>query len=168
MKSLVGERLVHSKWIKYLAWLPAICMACIIFGFSSQEGTQSSGISEKVAGIIVDAAEDIFNSNVSEADRQQMIQDLQFPIRKCAHITEYMILTLLIGVGLYAWNIRDKRLMILECAAAFIFACTDEFHQLFVPERSGQFKDVMIDSIGILAAIIITYIIVKSVTRARE
>ena len=31
---------------------------------------------------------------------------------------------------------------------AFIFACTDEIHQLFVPGRSGRIGDVLIDSRG--------------------
>ena len=42
------------------------------------------------------------------------------------------------------------------------YACTDEFHQLFVPGRSGQITDVMIDtlggSIGVLIISVITLI----------
>lgn len=29
-----------------------------------------------------------------------------------------------------------------------LYACTDEYHQLFVPGRSGQLRDVMIDAVG--------------------
>ena len=37
----------------------------------------------------------------------------------------------------------------------FLYACTDEFHQLFVPGRSGNFRDVIIDtSGGVLSAIL--------------
>lgn len=31
---------------------------------------------------------------------------------------------------------------------AVLYACTDEYHQLFVPGRSGQLRDVMIDAVG--------------------
>ena len=30
----------------------------------------------------------------------------------------------------------------------FLYACTDEFHQLFVPGRAGRFTDVLIDTTG--------------------
>lgn len=31
-----------------------------------------------------------------------------------------------------------------------LYSCTDEFHQLFINGRSGSFRDVLIDTIGIL------------------
>ena len=61
---------------------------------------------------------------------------LSFIVRKCAHMTEYAIL-------------------------AFLYACTDEFHQLFIAGRAGQFRDVCIDSTGALIMILIIYIINK-------
>ena len=36
-----------------------------------------------------------------------------------------------------------------------IYAISDEIHQLFVPGRSGQVRDVLIDSAGSLLGIII-------------
>jgi VanZ family protein len=30
-------------------------------------------------------------------------------------------------------------------AITFLYACSDEFHQLFVPGRAGRFTDVLID-----------------------
>ena len=38
--------------------------------------------------------------------------------------------------------------------AGFIYACSDEFHQAFVPGRVGQFSDVLIDMIGVLVGVI--------------
>ena len=38
---------------KILIWLPAIVMAMIIFGFSKQDGEESSGLSYKAADIIL-------------------------------------------------------------------------------------------------------------------
>ena len=42
--------------------------------------------------------------------------------------------------------------------AAFLYACSDEFHQSFVPGRGPAFKDVMIDSTGALVGLTIIYI----------
>jgi len=39
----------------------------------------------------------------------------------------------------------------------FLYACTDEFHQSFVPGRACLFRDVMIDTSGGAFAMIIKY-----------
>ena len=40
-----------------------------------------------------------------------------------------------------------------------LYAASDEFHQLFVPGRSGQITDVLIDSGGLLAGILLVVLI---------
>ncbi len=44
-----------------------------------------------------------------------------------------------------------SRALALAAAAAFLYACSDEFHQRYVPGRMGSFRDVAIDSAGIIA-----------------
>ena len=43
--------------------------------------------------------------------------------------------------------------MVLPWLIAAGYAATDEFHQLFVPGRSGQISDVLLDSAGALAGV---------------
>ena len=38
---------------------------------------------------------------------------------------------------------------------ASAYAATDEIHQLFVPGRSGQVSDVLLDSAGVLAGLLV-------------
>ena len=45
------------------------------------------------------------------------------------------------------------RELFLPWAIAAAYAATDEFHQLFVPGRSGQLSDVILDSAGALAGV---------------
>ena len=45
------------------------------------------------------------------------------------------------------------------------YAATDEFHQLFVPGRSGQMTDVMIDSVGCLIGCLVTCLILHLVRK---
>lgn len=73
---------------------------------------------------------------------------VDYIFKKSAHIIEYFILVLL-------WNraIRHKSLSRAILISLF-YAFTDEIHQLFVPGRGGQLKDVAIDSVGILLATI--------------
>ncbi len=74
---------------------------------------------------------------------------IHFLIRKCAHVTEYFILSLLvleaIRGGRGGWN-RTWGIWAISIAA--IYASTDEIHQLFVPSRGASVVDVMIDISG--------------------
>ena len=91
-------------------------------------------------------------------------------VRKGAHFTEFALLgiTLFLYVKEYflersrreAGDMRPEGNAGIRYVAAWIagtfYACTDEFHQMFVAGRSGEIKDVLIDSAGVLAGIILT------------
>ena len=68
-------------------------------------------------------------------------------------MTEYAILAFLI----YKTIVHIEKSLV----KSFLYACTDEFHQLFIAGRAGQFRDVCIDSTGALIMILIIYIINK-------
>jgi len=154
-------KLVIKSVVKLLAWAPPIIIAMFIFGFSSQNAEQSSGLSNKAATIIIHLAGNSHIVNVNAGNEAQFIENLQYPIRKFAHMMEYMIFTLSVVLALYVWNVKNKWLYIIAFAVSVIFASTDEFHQLFVPGRSGMFIDVLIDSIGAAIGLFI----VRSVRR---
>jgi VanZ family protein len=61
-------------------------------------------------------------------------------VRKASHVTEYAILFLLTRWATGA----DWRAFLITV----LYACTDEWHQSYVPGRTGTPLDVMIDSIG--------------------
>lgn len=87
-------------------------------------------------------------------------ETLSFIVRKCAHFLEYMILGISMVVtvrDLSRWN-RPKSGIVafLICAA---YAATDEVHQMFVQGRSGEVRDMLIDSLGTLTGILIACLI---------
>jgi VanZ family protein len=63
-------------------------------------------------------------------------------LRKCAHMTEYAILAVLL--------LRATRSYRWAWPLAVAYACTDEFHQTFVRGRHGAPLDVGIDAVGAL------------------
>ena len=142
---------------KILIWLPAIVMAMIIFGFSKQDGEESSGLSYKAADIILTVCDKAGIIDCNENNRESMIEAVQFPIRKAAHMTEYAILAFL----LYKTFIHKQNPLIKSFIFTALYACSDEFHQLFIPGRAGQIRDVCIDSTGALIMILIIYFILK-------
>lgn len=75
-------------------------------------------------------------------------------IRKLAHFTEYFILGLL-WFGIYISYQKHNWLPWVVVIQGFIAACVDEIIQLYTPNRSGEFRDVLIDTLGVLIAVII-------------
>lgn len=88
---------------------------------------------------------------------------LSFIVRKCAHMTEYAILAFLI----YKTIVHIENSLIKSFIFTFLYACSDEFHQLFIAGRAGQFKDVCIDSTGALIMLLIIYFINKRKDKKR-
>ena len=79
--------------------------------------------------------------------QETMARRIEFPVRKAAHMTEYAILALLLLGTITKDRITRKQLLAVICLVA-AYAATDEYHQLFVPGRSGQVRDVVIDTVG--------------------
>lgn len=83
---------------------------------------------------------------------------------KRAHVTEYIILCISFLTAFWVSGIRGKGRNIASFVLTFGYACTDEFHQLFVPGRAGRFTDVLIDSSGALVLSLIVVLVMHSRT----
>ena len=57
--------------------------------------------------------------------------------------------------------------ILLSLIFSFLYACTDELHQIFVPGRSAQFRDVLIDTLGASFGTLITYLTIKLFTKIK-
>lgn len=68
-------------------------------------------------------------------------------IRKCAHVFEYFVFSLLILRGLRAGK-KERHLGWALAAIAIVaaYAALDEFHQSFVPGRGASAWDVLLDT----------------------
>ncbi len=84
-----------------------------------------------------------------------------FTLRKIAHVLEYAILTYLLIRAFWLTVKQYQKVLILSILISFIYALSDEFHQLFVFGRKGRIEDVAIDSIGILLIALLWYYIVR-------
>jgi VanZ family protein len=88
----------------------------------------------------------------------ETLASIHFIIRKCAHLSEYAILALLLLHALISMTNLKRSAWILYAsvwAACFLVAAADEFHQAFVVSRSASAKDVMIDSAGAILGLLI-------------
>jgi VanZ family protein len=78
--------------------------------------------------------------------------------RKCAHVTEYAVLSLLLWRALRAVPILHKKaltvfgVVMVGCA---LFAASDEFHQMFVKSRTPSVRDVLLDIAGAILGLLV-------------
>ncbi len=130
----------------------------MIFLFSSQNADESGKLSQGVLHrFILWLLPDFVTKDPDTVDF------LEFLLRKAAHMTEYAILgsLIFIQISLYrVFSAQWKRIATALCLTA-CYACTDEFHQLFVPGRAGQIVDVCIDSCGGIIGILLTLAIMR-------
>ena len=131
-----------KKIIKII--LIILCMA-LIFTFSSDNATEST---EKSDGLIVKSCEFVIGRKLSEYEKEKYINKYVFLVRKGAHFTIYFILGLLVMSYLKEIYLLNNKGLLIAFIICFLYACSDEVHQYFVPGRSCEFRDVLIDSMG--------------------
>ncbi len=132
-----------------------LCML-IIFSFSSDNSIQSSKKSENV---ILEISS-LFGVK-GHRKQQQMINKFFVPVRKCAHFFIYFVLGLSMISFLREFSLPVRKLILLSIFLAFLYACSDEVHQLFVSGRSGEVRDVLLDTFGAGIGVYLYYLLFK-------
>lgn len=119
----------------------------LVFGLSNQNGEESGNLSRMVANFLA-------GGDTVKAETLEPI------VRKVAHMTEYAIGGMLFyGITLtYPEGTRKKKI-ILSFAFVILYAASDELHQLYISDRSGNIKDVFIDTCGGALGIFAVYIL---------
>ena len=70
--------------LKPFSFIPAILMMSLIFSFSSQNGTESSQLSEKVARSIFITIDHVMDRGWDDEKIQELADEYQYPVRKAA------------------------------------------------------------------------------------
>ena len=133
-------------WRKGGNYVPAGSWYAVIFWFSAQTGHRSSALSDGLAYQMLERFRPAFFLR-TETEQAALWNIFTFCLRKSAHMASYFILAWLLMWAIRKWfgSCHRASVIFLLCA---VLAALDEFHQTFVPGRSGQFRDVLIDLIG--------------------
>lgn len=154
-----------------------VCVAlwlAVIFAFSAQPDVETYAVSGSISYRLVQLYNGLKGIEQSPAEMEQTALKIEYPVRKAAHMSEYAVLALLLLATFYAYSKREtgvKKIWILSLwslAGVFSYACLDEFHQLFVAGREGKFTDVLIDSAGAAAALLVAGLILASKIKKRK
>ena len=153
------------------------CM--ILFIFSSQDGVQSSKVSRKVVITVLEIRDSLSNSKNdakiqedievvnslpklqgenSSKYSEETIQKWDKIIRKLAHFILFAIGGFLIFMLVVSFD-ADVRITIqkflLSSVSGIIIAALDEFHQKFSVGRSSEYRDIFLDSSGVITGVVI-------------
>lgn len=145
------------KYIFIIAWM------LLIFWFSNQGGNASTKMSDGFLSQVVSVIEKIGNVSL---ENHEIVAKFVLLVRKLAHFSVYFVLGILWMSLLKEYRISLAKQFIYSTLFCLIYACSDEIHQLFVPGRSGNVFDVLIDMIGSIFSILPIYLFRKNRKKA--
>ena len=149
---------------KIIWWIFVILVMAIIFRFSAEKAGESAHTSKRFMRVLIDIFP--FTKYLTEIAKQELMESMDFIIRKCAHFTLYAML----GFSVYGavestLSVTVKLNIMYSFVICVLYAVSDEIHQFFVPGRACRVYDIIIDSIGsifgISAFLLLAFLIKK-------
>lgn len=146
-----------------ISWLFVLIWAGIIFYLSSRTADQSTVQSRTVIGSFWG----IFGTEIEDPEIMENIDGI---VRETAHAVEYAILAVFVFVAMIEtlrWKNSETakkaliKTILLTLLLSFIYAISDEIHQIPIPGRAFEMLDLMIDLIGIILGTLIMTCIYK-------
>lgn len=147
-----------------------VCLVwfCFIFYNSSQSGDKSNSKSFNIVNTIREELRSIkgeSKKDYSKLPQNQRDESINIFIRKNAHAFEYCVLAVLVTVLLFHFGMKGRGAIVYILFICLLYAVLDEFHQLYVPGRTSEVKDVLIDfcgaNIGMWFSYFTYYVILK-------
>ena len=137
---------------KSLRWVPALLWYRVIWCFSAQNADISGSLSDRLLWRLMDLLSPAFSAGDLQV-QNAAVELLSFVERKAAHMFLYFMLVILLWLAIAPLVHGRRRQMAASAVLCAILASLDECHQLLVPGRSGQVRDVFIDLTGAALAL---------------
>ena len=134
-----------------LAWMVTVFM------LSHQIAEDSSKTSSNFITVIIK----LFNKDIEQEQLETIMLKVETIVRKLAHFVLYTLGGMLITIMFINFKEYITKTKITSFLLGATYAITDEIHQLFIPGRSGEIRDVLIDSTGILLGVFIIYLLMR-------
>jgi VanZ family protein len=135
------SRKTISRYLPLIAWMAFISFA--------STGNFSAGNTSRIIGPLV-----LWLFPDTSPETMVAIHGVT---RKIAHLAEYALLGIL-AARAFRGSPREalsKRWFPVSLALVVVYALVDEYHQSFVPSRTGTIYDSLIDMVGGFAALIV-------------
>lgn len=144
-----------------------LCTFYIIFGFSSQNGEESGGISKRITDFILEKSSK-YNS-LEQTKKEEVSKRTERIIRKIAHFSIYTLVGFLLMALFSTYeNIKRKYQIYISAIIGILYAFSDEIHQSFTPGRGPKITDVFIDSLGVFFGMAVILLIIELINRKNK
>ena len=140
---------INYKLILVMLWM------LLVFSLSGEVASESS----KTSGGVIALISKICGINLLQYELTEFI------VRKLAHFSLYALGGIVIYFYIRDYKFSFKKEFLLSFLCGSIYACTDEFHQTFVAGRSGELRDICIDSLGVLVGVSIISFIFRKILK---
>ena len=131
----------------------------IIFLLSNQKAQNSKQLSNSFITKTIINIYEMKHGKITEEKKIEIKENYSFIVRKTAHFTIYLVLGLLVSLVLIGKNLNIKQIIIYGVLICMAYAITDEIHQIFVSGRSGEIRDIIVDTCGSTVGILLNIII---------
>lgn len=148
-----------KKRLRIIAILTTLIWMIVIFRFSMDTGSTSHELSNICVKIFNKAVYSFTGKDLVISITPEHYAMIELFFRKLAHMSIYFILSINVMIVLFTFNMRMSLRMFTSTLFCFIYALTDEFHQMFVDGRGASFFDCLIDTSGALLGIIASLIL---------
>ncbi len=145
--------------LRIILILLLLCTFFVIFGFSSQDGETSGGLSRNITNKILQISNKY--NTLGQEEKEQIADKTEKIIRKVAHFSIYTVVGLLLMGLLNTYKIKENWRMILSILLGMLYAISDEIHQSFTPGRTPRIADVYIDTLGVILGILLILLGIK-------
>lgn len=156
-----GQRASRERRAKIIAsWALVACVLVFIFVMSAQTGPQ------------LNEGDGLF-SQIRRALAQQAIQltGHEVDVSPIGHFSEYLVLGIALANAL-RFHVKNEfggwRVPLLATLLASLYGISDEFHQIFVPQRSCDPADWAVDTIAALIGALICCALLKRHSKRRR
>ena len=148
---------------KITLWSATILWMTMIFVFSSQPAVQSDelslGIVERIFAFLYNLSDVPVFSLISDELWFDLYSKANFIVRKSAHFMLYAVLAFFVYHLLLEYKTNNTKAIFVAAIICFLYAASDEVHQIFIPGRAGQIRDVFIDFSGSVSLLVIEFLI---------
>ena len=140
---------MKRNWYKYLFIILTVFVIGFIWWNSSQNGEESSGISQ---GVLYEIMQIFARIGISTDITEHII-------RKLAHFTEFTALGILLSIDTVLFLKNMKQYVWIPLFIGLLVALIDETIQLFPIGRSSSVKDVWLDFSGVIFGTILLLVL---------
>lgn len=158
---------MKKRIIKIILWILLLTLMSVIFYFSNQEAVKSSKTSSKTIRFIMKIVMPDYETT-PEDELAEIETSVTKLVRKLAHFSIYGGLGFLSLLTFGRYNLSKRKLYTVSAVFCLLYAVSDEFHQYFVPGRSCEALDILIDFSGAVCGMVfltLVYIIIYNIKK---